>query len=57
MNDAEYELHALLVRAATLEAQRQAAQQARDVEAQSGLEAELHALWARYTALERASAA
>lgn len=54
MSDAtRAELQALLVRAATLEAQRQAASKAGDAQAQQGIEAELRALWRRHADLER----
>lgn len=47
------ESQALLTRAADVEAQRQAASRARDVEHEQRLLDELRTLWARYAQLEQ----
>lgn len=47
------EAAAMLTRAATVEAQRQAAQQRRDWQAVAALEHELRQLWIRHEALRR----
>lgn len=56
MTDHEAELRHLLVRAATLEHQRQAAHQAKDWPKVAGLERELRQLWRRHGDLERSVA-
>jgi hypothetical protein len=54
MNESQRaEAQALLVRAADLEGQRQAARRAHNVEHEQRLANELRRLWARYAALER----
>ena len=53
MTDTEAELRALLTRAADLEAQRQAAHQAKDWPKVAGLEIELAKLWRRHADLEQ----
>lgn len=49
------EAQALLTRAADIEAKRQAARRAHNVEHEQRLADELRRLWARYSALERAA--
>jgi len=53
MTDHHAELQALLVRAATVEAARQAAQQRGDWPAVAGHETELRELWRAHSDLER----
>jgi len=52
MSDARSEMRAILTRAATVEAERQAAHQAKDWPRIAGLERELAALWRRHSELE-----
>ena len=54
MTDTRAEMRAILTRAATCEAERQAAQERRDSPAELAAERELRDLWKRYGELERA---
>lgn len=55
MSDRRAEQQAILTRAATLEAERQAAHAAKDWPKVAGIEGELRELWRAYADLERAA--
>lgn len=57
MSDHEAELRAILTRAATVEAERQAARHRQDWQGMAAAEIELQRLWQRHDELERLRAA